>query len=170
MYLFLSALFSLHVTDAHGQATSGNTSAQDTSRKSILKLNDVSGIPWETQNKAPLFLNMPSNIKSGVIYDPDKNEYIVYEKVGGFDYRPPVHMNPEEFRKYEFERSMREYWESRINGDETGYRSSLIPQIEVQGEAFDKIFGNNSINIVPQGSAELIFGINISTNSKPNAF
>ena len=47
--LFLSALFSLHVTDAHSQATSGNTSAQDTSRKSILKLNDVSGIPWETQ-------------------------------------------------------------------------------------------------------------------------
>ncbi|MGD0582333.1 MAG: cell surface protein SprA [Bacteroidales bacterium] len=167
MCLFLSALFSLHVTDAHSQATSGNTSAQDTSRKSILKLNDVSGIPWETQNRAPLFLNMPSNIKSGVIYDPDKNEYIVYEKVGGFDYRPPVHMNPDEFRKYEFERSMREYWESRLNGDQTGYRSSLIPQIEVQGEAFDKIFGNNSINIVPQGSAELIFGINISTTQNP---
>ena len=31
-------------------------------------------------------------------------------------------MSPEEFRKYEFDRSMREYWESRLAGDETGYQ------------------------------------------------
>ena len=46
-------------------------------------------------------------------------------------------------------------------------RSGLIPQIEVGGEAFDKIFGSNVINIVPQGSAELIFGINISRTENP---
>ena len=33
---------------------------------------------------------------------PDKNEYILYEKIGAFDYRTPVHMSPEEFRKYEY--------------------------------------------------------------------
>ena len=31
-----------------------------------------------------------------------KNEYILYQKVGPFDYRTPVHMSPEEFRKYEY--------------------------------------------------------------------
>ena len=152
---------------AAGQGTSSAVSPQDSTRKAFLRLNNDNGIPWDQQNKAPLYLNRPSNIRTTVVYDPDKNEYVVYEKVGTFDYRTPVHMSPAEFRKYQFEKSMREYWESRLNGDETGYRSSLIPQIEIQGEAFDKIFGSNTINIIPQGSAELIFGINISKTQNP---
>ena len=51
--------------------------------------------------------------------------------------------------------------------NEAGFRSTLIPQIEVGGAAFDKIFGSNTINIIPQGSAELIFGINISRTENP---
>jgi cell surface protein SprA len=133
----------------------------------VLKLKDDSGIPWESTQISPLFLDKPSNFKSTVIYDPDKDEYILYQKIGALDYRPPVHMSPEEFRKYEYTRAMRDYWDSRISGKELGYRSNLIPQIEVGGEAFDKIFGSNVINIVPQGSAELIFGINISRTENP---
>ena len=164
--LLLSAfiLLPLRLT---GQGQVQNTSQQDTSAKKILKLNDISGIPWESTVRAPLFLDIPDNITSTAIYDPEKNEYVVYQKVGTFNYRTPVHMSPEEFRKYEFERTMREYWQSRLAGDETGYRSSLIPQIEVGGETFDKIFGSNVINIIPQGSAELIFGINISRTQNP---
>ncbi|HLN21284.1 MAG TPA: cell surface protein SprA [Bacteroidales bacterium] len=139
--------------------------ASDTTR--ILKLNKDSGIPWEQQESSPLFLNRPSNIRSSVVYDPVKNEYVIYERVGTFDYRPPIHMNPEEFRKYEYTRSMREYWQSRISGEQGGFRSTLIPQIEVGGETFDKIFGSNVINIIPQGSAELVFGINISRTQNP---
>ncbi len=155
----------MFITEEAGSQTSVQTS--DTSRRSPLRLQDVSGIPWETTQKSPLFLDNPSNIKSNVIYDPEKNEYILYQKVGSFDYRTPVHMSPEEFRKYEYTRAMRDYWQSRITGDESGFRSTLIPQIEVGGAAFDKIFGSNTINIIPQGSAELIFGINISRTQNP---
>ena len=144
-----------------------SAAAEDTTRKSVLKLKDDSGIPWESKQKAPLFLDNPSNFKSTVIYDPDKNEYILYEKIGAFDYRTPVHMSPEEFRKYEYEKAMRDYWQSRISGNEAGFKSNLIPQIEIGGAAFDKIFGSNIINIIPQGSAELIFGINISHTENP---
>ena len=139
----------------------------DTTRKSPLKLTDVSANPWETPRKAPLFLDNPSNITSSVIYNPEKNEYVLYQKVGAFDYRPPVRMSPEEFRKYQFNKEMRDYWESRISGEAAGFKSNLIPQIEVGGETFDKVFGSNVINIVPQGSAELIFGINISRTENP---
>jgi cell surface protein SprA len=165
--LVLFALFLLLFSEANSQVASQNTGPADTTRRSFLKLKDNSGIPWESKQKAPLFLDNPSNLKSSVIYDPAKNEYIIYEKIGAFDYRPPVHMNPEEFRKFEYTKAMRDYWESRIAGDEAGFRSSLIPQIEVGGEAFDKIFGSNTINIIPQGSAELIFGINISHTENP---
>ena len=54
----------------------------DTTRKTPLKLQDESGIPWEEAPKAPLFLDNPSNIKTTVTYDPDKNEYVIYQKVG----------------------------------------------------------------------------------------
>jgi cell surface protein SprA len=165
-YLLLFASFLLNPIEASSQTALQNATA-DTTRKSILKLKDDSGIPWESKQKAPLFLDKPSNFKSTVVYNPGKNEYILYEKIGALDYRTPVHMSPEEFRKYEYARAMREYWQSRISGTEAGFRSSLIPQIEVGGAAFDKIFGSNTINIIPQGSAELIFGINISKTENP---
>ncbi len=163
--MFVSFFFSFRKAD--GQISAGASAARDTIRRPVLRLQDVSGIPWENRSQNPLFLRNPSNISSEVIYNPEKDEYIIYQKVGSFDYRTPVYMSPEEFRKYEFGRAMREYWHSRIAGDVTGFRSGLIPQIQVGGEAFDKIFGSNVINIIPQGSAELIFSINISRTQNP---
>ncbi len=157
----------LRTAESSGQIPVQNSETADTSRKSYIKLKDDSGIPWENKQKSPLYLDQPSNIQSTVIYDPDKDEYILYEKAGSFNIRTPVHMTPEEFRKYEYRRAMQDYWQQRISGDESGFRSTLIPQIEVGGAAFDKIFGSNTINIIPQGSAELIFGINISRTENP---
>ena len=165
--LVLFASFILISTEAYCQVTAQSAGTTDTTRRSILKLKENSGIPWDAKQKSPLFLDNPSNLKSTVIYNPEKNEYILYQKIGSFDYRTPVHMSPEEFRKYEYARAMRDYWQSRISGDESGFRSTLIPQIEIGGAAFDKIFGSNTINIIPQGSAELIFGINISRTENP---
>ncbi len=132
-----------------------------------LKLQSDPARPWEARKSSPLYLNNPSNIKTSVEYDGKNNQYIIYQKVGTLDFRKPVYMNPDEYRRYEFEQAMHEYWDARLRGDVQGFRSSLIPQIEVGGETFDKIFGSNVINIVPQGSAELIFGINISHTENP---
>ncbi|MGW8178638.1 MAG: T9SS outer membrane translocon Sov/SprA, partial [bacterium] len=139
------------------------TSAGDT----LLKLNADPDYPWQAKPSSPLFLNNPANITTRVDYDGRTNQYIIYQKIGALDYRRPVYMSADEYRKYEFEQAMREYWDANIRGEATGYRSSLIPQIEVGGETFDRIFGSNVINIVPQGSAELIFGINISHTENP---
>ena len=157
---FVIAFFLIKTEISSGQQT-------DASGKSILRLWENSGVPWDNKQNSPLFLDNPSNIRSTVFYDPDKNEYILYERVGSFDIRTPVHMSPEEFRKYEYRRAMQDYWSQRAAGRETSFRSNLIPQFEIGGAAFDKIFGSNTINIVPQGSAELIFGINISRTQNP---
>ena len=71
-------------------------------------------------------------------------------------------MSMEEFQKWKFDQEMREYWRQRASGNVQDYKSSLIPEFRVGGEGFDKVFGSNAINIIPQGSAELIFGVNIS--------
>jgi cell surface protein SprA len=166
-YLVLFASFALKSTEASSQSPVQPSVQTDTIGRSPLKLRENSGIPWESKQKSPLFLDNPSNLKSSVVYDPAKNEYIIYQKIGVLDYRTPVHMSPEEFRKYEYSRAMRDYWQSRVSGEEAGFRSALIPQIEIGGAAFDKIFGSNTINIIPQGSAELVFGINISRTENP---
>jgi cell surface protein SprA len=141
--------------------------AQTSTGDSLLKLNADPAYPWEAKRSSPLFLNNPSNISTRVEYDGRNNQYIIYQKIGELDYRRPVYMSPEEYRRYEFNQAMREYWDASLRGDASGFRSSLIPQIEVGGETFDRIFGSNVINIVPQGSAELIFGINISHTENP---
>jgi hypothetical protein len=144
-----------------------NIQSSDTTRKSPLKLDDVPSRPWETTSTSPFFLRMPSNYSRSAIYDPVRNEYVIYNRIGSIDSRIPLRLSPEEFRKYEYERAMRDYWQMRITGQEGAYRSSLIPQIEIGGETFDKVFGSNVINIVPQGSAELIFGVNVSHTENP---
>lgn len=166
-FVFVFASLCPGLTEAYGQVA-GSLSTSDTIRSSPLRLKDVSGNPYETSPKVPFFLYNPSNIKSTVVYDTDKNEYIIYQKVGDFDYRTPVRMSPEEFHKYQFNKEMRDYWQSRVSGETAGFRSTLIPQIEIGGAAFDRIFGSNVINIIPQGSAELIFGINISRTQNPS--
>ncbi len=141
--------------------------AQSGAGDTLLKLNADPVFPWDAKRSSPLFLSNPSNLTTQVEYDGRNNQYIIYQKVGDLDYRRPVYMNADEYRKYEFEQAMREYWDASLRGDASGFRSSLIPQIEVGGETFDRIFGSNVINIVPQGSAELIFGINISHTENP---
>ncbi len=62
---------------------------------------------------------------------------------------------------------MDNYWLDRVEQDSESAQKSLIPTIKVKGEAFDRIFGGNTIDIKPRGSAEVIFGVNISKTENP---
>lgn len=128
---------------------------------------DHTGIPFLQQSQSPLFMRDPSNVESTVVFDPDAREYIFYQKIGELEYRIPYRMSVEEYREYEMEQAMRTYWRAKIAGQEEEFQSALIPKLQFGGQAFDKIFGSNTISIVPQGSAELIFGLNISRIDNP---
>ena len=113
-------------------------------------------------------LQDPENIQNDVIYDPETGQYIMQSTVGGsFDYRPPMSMTLDEYINYDMERSLQTYWTERVEEDSKGAESRLIPEIKVGGEAFDRIFGGNTIDIRPRGSAEVIFGVNISKTDNP---
>ncbi|MGE0088452.1 MAG: cell surface protein SprA [Bacteroidales bacterium] len=116
---------------------------------------------------SPLFLGNPDNITESVEYDPETNTYIVTQKVGSFDYRSSTRMTAEEYQSYQFEQSVRDYWRQRSKGDAGNMQSGLFPSLRLGGETFDKIFGSNVIDIVPMGSAELIFGVNINEVDNP---
>ena len=115
-----------------------------------------------------LDLKNPGNIEDDVIYDPETGQYIIRSSVGGsFDYRPPMSLSLEEYLNYDMERAMENYWLDRVEQDSESAQKELIPPIKVQGKAFDRIFGGNTIDIRPRGSAEVIFGINTSYTENP---
>ncbi|MFC2152644.1 cell surface protein SprA [Bacteroidota bacterium] len=131
------------------------------------KFSDQNEFDYSTQDESPLFLESPSNIKDTVEYDPETNEYIISKKIGNYDYRPSKRMTLEEYQDYQFEQALRTYWRQRAKGESMEAQIGLFPNLRLGGEAFDKIFGDNAINIIPMGSAELIFKVNINDNENP---
>ena len=118
--------------------------------------------------QSPLYLHSPSNLTSTVDYDPVTNRYVFSQKIGKINYRYPAAMSYDEYRQFEFDNALRKYWHQKYGGESFEKQQSVIPQLYVCGDVFDRIFGSNVINIQPQGSAELIFGVNISKTANPS--
>lgn len=116
---------------------------------------------------SPLFLSNPSNMETDIVYDPETNTYRFSERIGQISVGRPTYMSFDEYRQYEMKQAKDRYWQQRRAGDNIETQSSFIPSINVGGEAFDRVFGTNTINIIPQGYAELIFGFNLSRLDNP---
>ncbi|OYT15355.1 MAG: cell surface protein SprA [Bacteroidetes bacterium 4572_77] len=111
------------------------------------------------QNRSNLFLQDPANLTQEIVYDPITNQYVVKNKMGNLNYRPPQKLSMQEYRAFDEKQSLQDYWEERAAASATGAQGGIIPQIHIGGKVFDKIFGGNTIDIRPQGSAELLFGV-----------
>ena len=128
--------------------------------------------PFEQQGG--INLQNPSNIESVVEYDPETGNYFIYQRIGDqIDYRNPTVMSFEEYMNYDMQQSLQDYWrekeavQSMAQAAEDGTGGGFAPQLKIESEAFDRIFGGNTIDIRPQGTAELIFGINVNKNENP---
>lgn len=127
--------------------------------------------PYSTTPERKLFLENPSNIKSEVEYNPETGQYNFSQKVGdSIKFRNPTYMTFDEYQDYENEKAVKEYWREKASGDSAFSQKSaknFRPSLTVPGEGFDRIFGGNTVDIRPSGSAELIFGVNISKTENP---
>ncbi|MGQ8337343.1 T9SS outer membrane translocon Sov/SprA [Sunxiuqinia sp. A32] len=121
----------------------------------------------DSKDSSVLFLDKPSNVKTEIEYDPVTGEYIFYEKIGDFNYRLPKTMSLQEFVKYDFQNSVRNYWRQRTNQEDFENQGSLVPKLTVGGEAFSRIFGGNTIDVRPQGYVEVSFGYQMNTTENP---
>ncbi|MCB8965097.1 MAG: cell surface protein SprA [Bacteroidales bacterium] len=118
--------------------------------------------------QSPLFLAPPSNIEQVVEYDPVSKQYVVYERVGNYNISQPRVMSLEEYRAYRVDKAMRTYWKQKQTGETMGKGDGILPKFQIGGESFDRIFGSNTIEIIPQGSAELLFGVTSSKTENPS--
>ena len=119
------------------------------------------------EKRSPLFLNDPSNINKKFEYNPETGEYNYSQKLGERDYRAPSKMSLDEYLKYDMEQANRDFWRKKSSAETLNESEGFRPQINVKGKLFDRIFGGNVIDIRPQGSAELSFGLNISRRDNP---
>ncbi len=121
----------------------------------------------EPSGSSPLNMGDPGNIKDSVEYDPVENQYNISEHIGNQFYRNPSYLTFEEFRAHEFDKSTKEYWKQRASEEDELHKKSFAPKLIINSVIFDRIFGGNSIDIRPQGSAELTFALKNQKNDNP---
>ncbi|RFZ81284.1 cell surface protein SprA [Mucilaginibacter terrenus] len=122
----------------------------------------------QQQAREGIFELDPPGLVRSVEYDPLTNKYILYERVGNLLYRPPVYLTFNEYLKLQQKGVQREYY--RQLADNYAYDSQqpgFIPQINVRSKTFEQIFGSSTINIRPQGSAEVILAGQVNKNENP---
>jgi len=117
--------------------------------------------------KSGVFLKNPENIKRTVTYDPITKKYIVKEMVGTREYRPAQYLSFSEYQKLEQQRVQQEYWDNLVVTSMEKPENGIIPSVRVKSKSFEKIFGGNTINIQPRGTADLTFSGRINKNENP---
>ena len=115
----------------------------------------------------------PLNVNKEVIYNPETGQYEFKSTLGedGLNYRDPYYMDVDEYRDYDFDKSLDNYWKKQIEEDNLANSSGLAPDVlkkDTSKNPFDlDPFGGGLIKITPQGSAELKFGLNTSSTDNP---
>ena len=141
-------------------ASSSDTLTSDTTQTKLLfPFTYQTGNPYrDTLFQSPLFLKEPPNLKKEIIYDPLTNTYRFESKLGDFEYRTPTILDFNDFQTLDFKKGVKKYWQQRALTTVAAKGKQLIPKMYVGGQAFEQIFGSNTIDIRPQGSAEVSFG------------
>jgi cell surface protein SprA len=120
--------------------------------------SDESTLPGSS-DAHEIYLKNPSNINSTVEYDPATGQYVIVYKIGNMIYRIPTTLSFEEYQAMDMETMLENYWRERAEAAAVDNNRGLIPKIHIGGKVFETIFGNNTVDIRPSGSAEITFGI-----------
>jgi len=135
-------------------------SPPDTTTQLLYPIPADKGLPeQELEDQSPLYLSDPPNIRREVVYDPLTKQYVFISKIGDFQYHTPTVMSEKEYLNFKNRQGIDAYWKERAKSSSATPTGSIIPPIYIGGRVFDQIFGSNTIDIRPQGSAEVTFGV-----------
>ena len=125
--------------------------------------------PFSESQSGGVFMNTPSNINSSINYDPLTNTYTVQDKIGALNFGAPKVMSFLEYQQYAQNNLVNDYWNLRSKERSGSQTSALgLPKLYIPGKSFDRVFGGNAVDIRPQGSSELIFGLKINSIDNPS--
>lgn len=133
------------------------------------KFNDNNGSQPMYDDKSGLYLENPSNIKTETNYNPQTGNYDVTQKIGDMDYRPETYVEFQDYQDQLFKQAVKDHWKSKIKAEDLNNQNKkgLVPKLTINSEIFDRIFGGNTVDIKPTGTAELIFALNRNKTLNP---
>ncbi len=147
-----------------------------TAQSSVPLTSDTTKLPFpfkdspalELVKKPAFFLKDPANIRRTVTFDPTRKQYLIQDKIGDRLYRPPQFMTIDQYRRYQDEQTKRAYWNSISDSSlSTARTPGFIPPIQVKSRTFERIFGGSTIDIRPQGNADVTLSGRINRNENP---
>lgn len=116
----------------------------------------------------PFQLPTPENVSREIVFDPVTKQYIIREKLGQRLYRPPLYLTIDEFQEYQNRILKKDYWRELSDREMIAARQDrFIPTIYIDSKAFEKIFGGNTIDIIPRGSADVTIMGQHNRNDNP---
>ncbi|MDA3906364.1 MAG: cell surface protein SprA [Bacteroidales bacterium] len=136
-----------------------DTSNSDTTSLIYPLPQDKSVLYLGASPQSSLYLSNPLNIQNQFVFDPIRGQYVFTSKMGDLNYRPSQILDLDEYRAFEANQALHDYWKQKASERTDAGQQGGIPKIHVGGAAFERIFGSNTIDIRPQGSAELLFGV-----------
>ena len=113
-------------------------------------------------------LNLPLNIQNNVEYDPVSGKYIYNSLLGdSLNFRPSSGVSLNDYLKLRHKESMSDFWKKNLDEMSDYKYKTAEDEIKIKGPPSKKLFGKDFIEIRPQGSAELSFGLNSSRTDNP---
>ena len=129
-------------------------------------IREHTGNPLTDPPNNPYDLHDPSNVDKSIDYNPIDNKYYLTEKIGNDFYRTPTYMTFEEYQKYIAQQEQDNYWRRRLDALTEFSKKPDMPQMYKEG-IFDRIFGNNTISVRPQGNVDITLGGNWQNIQNP---
>ncbi len=131
--------------------------------------NDNNGGQPIYDDKSGLYLENPSNIKTTTEYNPKTGNYDVSQKIGDMNYRPETYVEFQDYQDALFKQAVKNHWKSKIKAEDLNNQTKkgIIPKLTINNDIFDRIFGGNTVDIKPTGTAELIFALNRNKTLNP---
>lgn len=155
---FLTILLVFDQASVFGQSTDSLRLIYPYRDSKTLSLRKPSGIS----------LQNPANLKRSVEFDLLNRRYVIQDKLGGQFYRSPQYLTIPEYQRFETQQLKRQNW--RELSDEQlveARKPGFIEPIKINSKSFERIFGGSTIEIRPQGSAELTFAGRLNRNENP---
>ncbi len=148
------SIFPQDTTEEDSDAESGSTS--DVTLP--YPIDDREGDFLNDEQSNPFYLDDPETINKNVEYQEDENNYKIEEKVGDDYYRDPTYMSMEEFIEQQSKKERQDYWQERAEAASLVEDESVLPEVSIENDFFDNIFGGTEIDIRPSGNIDITFG------------
>ena len=127
-----------------------------------------------TYNKGHIVIENPKSIVKAYTYDPATDRYILNTTFAGVDINYPIILTPKEYEQLVLKNSIHDYFKEKadaVSGQKAAAvaaKKNLLPKYYVNSSFFEAIFGSNTIDVKPTGSAEIDLGFRHTKQDNPS--